>query len=143
MDLSISHVAQKMILAIGLVSAVIATVGAILYPYPVAFVVGVAMAFVINAAKVLLLKRAIVRLTTMDDVAKAKIYFQGQFFLRMVLTAGGLLVAVFLPDHVASLIGAAAGLFAYQIAMYIIRLFIPEAAITEPSTESSTTQEGE
>ena len=129
MDFSISNVANKMATGIIIVSIVIAVGGVFLYPYPVAFVVGVALATVTNVAKVFLLKRAIEKVSTMTDSNKAKIYFSGQYFFRMVLTGIMLLGAWALPDAVVSLVGAAVGLFAYMIAMHLLKFILPKEFI--------------
>ena len=135
-EFSIGSVVNKLITALICVSAVIA-IGGIVFYYisaesllgePVPFVVGVVFGLVSNIVKVLLLKRAVVRVTQITNVNSAKVYFATQYFLRMGITAAALLAAALLPDNFVSLIAAVLGVLAYPVAMHILRLFVPTDA---------------
>jgi len=140
MEFSIGAVANKIIVAIICISALIAVGGAVFFHASAAFSleeavpfgVGVAMAMCANIAKILLLKRAIIKVTDINSTPNAKVHFQVQYFLRLMLTAGVLLLAALLPDSVASLLGAEIGIFAHPLAMHIIRFFIPTDALMSP-----------
>lgn len=133
MDFSIGKVANKIILAIICISALIAISGVVFFGMNAAFptrdaapfVLGVALSMGVNIAKVLLLKRAIIKVSGMASANSAKIYFQVQSFLRILLTAAVFLLAALLPDNIISLWGALIGIFAHPLAMYAIRFFIP------------------
>lgn len=150
MEFSIGEVANKIIIVIICISALMAAGGAVFFgvntTFPlgdaVPFGVGVALTMCANIVKVLLLKRAIVKLAGMQDVGKAKIYFQVQYFLRMMLTAAALLLAALLPDSMVSLWGAAIGIFAHPLAMYVIRFFVPANEVMSLETPAPSETNG-
>lgn len=139
MELSIHAVTNRILCLLICISLLIAGGGALFLHMndtiaiaPLPFAIGVAFALASNIAKVLLLKRAIVKVTDISAVNSAKIYFQVQYFLRMLLTGGALLAAALLPESMVSLFGAAIGVFAHPIAMYLVRLFVPTASMPDP-----------
>jgi len=136
MEFSMDSVVNKLIVALVCVSAAIAAAGVAFYYFSAGqpsgeampFAVGVAFALVSNILKVLLLKRAITKVTQNDNVNSAKLYFSAQYFMRMALTGVALVAAALLPDGFVSLLGAAIGVFAHPIAMHILRFFVPTDA---------------
>jgi len=152
MELSIGVVANKIIVAIICISILIATGGVVFFyvsaAFPVGdgapFVVGVTLSMLANIAKVIMLKKAITRVMDINSTNSAKAYFQLQYVLRMLFTAGALLLAALLPDNIVSLVGAAAGVFAHPIAMHIVRFFLPkETTVTDPAVLEPTGKGGE
>jgi len=154
MELSMDSVVNKLIVMLICVSAVIAAGGAVFYYFStvplfgeaVPFAVGVAFALASNIIKVLLLKRAITKVTQNDNVNSAKIYFSVQYFLRMTMTGAALVAAALLPDSFVSLLGAAIGVFAHPIAMHILRFFVPSdaaMAVVTPSMPEVAEEGGE
>jgi hypothetical protein len=158
MDYSMDAVANKMILVIVGLSAVMSVFGFVIYMVisgnpesspvmgmllginnvpdvrtadAVPFAIGVSMVMCLNVAKVLLMKRAVNNAVKRDSVA-AKLYLQGQYFSRLVLTAGVLFLAGWLhtmvneagnPQYV-NFMGAFFGIFTFPVATYSMRFFL-------------------
>jgi|GEM_PF-830716 len=107
----------------------------------VPFAAGVLAAMCLNIAKVFLMKRAVNNAVKRDAVS-SKLYLQGQYFVRLVLTAGVLFVTGYLhgipnefgnPLYV-NFMGAFFGIFTFPIAAYSTRFFIKD----EPPVELET-----
>jgi hypothetical protein len=89
------------------------------------FAVGVAMAAGLNAVKVIWLKKTINKTVDMTTTKSAKLFFQLQYFLRIVFTAAVLLIAALAPDSIVNLLGVIIGILAYPVAMRFIKFFVP------------------
>jgi len=138
MDYSMDAVANKVIMVIAGLSFLIAVGGYIFYmmradaAYAFPFAAGVAMAMGVNIAKVLLMKNAVNNAVKREAVA-AKLYLQGQYFLRLTITGVVLFIAGWLhanmvtdagrPQYV-NFMGAFFGIFTFPIAMYSMRFFL-------------------
>lgn len=177
MDYSVDAIAGKLILVIAVISVAIAGAGYFVYVWltgnpdasiavfsimgvtqghaavadTIPFATGVLAAMGLNIAKVLLMKRAVAGAMKRDAIT-AKLYLQGQYFLRLVLTAAVLIAAGVLhgmrPDnvinpHYLNFMGTFFGIFSFPLAMYSMRLFIkdePKDIVLEESEEKSTVQ---
>lgn len=126
------NVAKKIMLATACVSVVIA-IACVLYfqfgpdanvGYAIPFVVGILIALCANLTKVILLKRSIISVTQMDVSGKASTMFQLKHFARLLLTAGVLLFAALMPEHIISLMGTVFGILAYPVALFFVRAYV-------------------
>jgi len=141
MEFSIDAVANKMILAIVGLSALVMVGGAVFFHMhsnfyingAIPFAVGVAMAMAVNVTKVIWLKKSITKTVDMDTPKIAKLFFQLQYFLRIVFTGVVLLIAALAPDNIVNLLGVIIGILTFPIAMRLMQFFIPKDAeiITE------------
>lgn len=96
---------------------------------PFAFGIGAVMC--LNIVKVVLMKRAVNNAVKRDSV-QAKLYLQGQYFMRLMLTAVVLFTAGWLhtvtngagnPLYV-NFMGTFFGIFTFPLAMYSMRFFL-------------------
>ena len=132
MEFTIDAVANKMILCIVGLSILVAIGGFVFFGLTQAsyesipFAVGVAMAMGLNILKVYWLKSSINRSVEIETPRSAGLFFQGQYFLRLLLTVGVLLAAAHLPDNIVNLIGAIVGMLTFPIAMRLMQLFVPK-----------------
>jgi len=109
------------------------------------FGMGVGAVMFLNIAKVLLMKRAVSNAVQRDAVS-AKLYLQGQYFTRLVLTAAVLFLVGWLhntqtneagnPQYI-NFFGAFFGIFTFPLAMYSMRFFMREALEDSPLPQSS------
>ena len=88
------------------------------------FALGALLGTAVSAGKVLLLDRAVDKAIAMEK-KKAGSYITLQHILRLVLTAGVLVLGAVVPAI--SLWGVAAGIFAYPISMYVLK-YSPHAS---------------
>ncbi|MCL2386096.1 MAG: hypothetical protein FWC89_00965 [Defluviitaleaceae bacterium] len=106
------------------------------------FFLGIAMAMSVNIAKVFLMKRAVSNAVKREAVA-AKLYLQGQYFLRLIITGIVLLVAGLLHPNTVNFMGTFFGILTFPVAMYSMRFFIRDdvkdnhSEILEASKDSS------
>lgn len=128
MEYSIETVSQRMILVIVGLSAIIVLGGVVFYSgsgfsavFP--FAVGVVMAMAVNVIKVLWLKKTVESAVDMEAGA-ARFHLQKQYFVRLVLTAGVFLVAVYAPDHIVNFMGTVFGIFTLPIATRSMQFFL-------------------
>jgi len=135
MEFSIDAVANKMILCIVGLSVLVALGGAAFFWYTqniyesAPFAVGVAMAMGLNIIKVIWLKKTINRAVDIEVPKSAGLFFQAQYFLRLVFTAAVLLASALLPDNIVNLVGAIIGTLTFPIAMRLIQLYIPKDVV--------------
>ena len=140
MEFTIDTVANKMIMVIITLSAIVATGGVVFFfvsnsfePIEaIPFIIGVTLAMSLNIAKVFLLKQAIIKTSDMSSPKSAGLTFQVRYFLRFLLTIVVLFTAALAPDNIISLWGALIGVFVHPIAVYAMRFFIPADTI-EPA----------
>ena len=127
MEFTIDSVANKMILVIIVLSALVAAGGAVFFlSYEaIPFAIGVAMAMGVNIAKVILLKQAIKKTVDIESSKSAKIFFQIRYFLRFALTVAVLFAAAIIPDNIVNLWGAVIGIFMHPLSVYAMRFFVP------------------
>jgi len=136
MEFTMDAVANKMILLIICLSALVMVGGAVFFHFhpsfyingAIPFAVGVAMAMVVNVTKVFWLKKTINKTVDMDAPKSAKLFFQLQYFLRIVFTGVVLLIAALVPDHIVNLLGVIIGILTFPIAMRLMQFFIPKDA---------------
>ncbi|MCL2056554.1 MAG: ATP synthase subunit I [Oscillospiraceae bacterium] len=121
--MGLSNTAKRMILLIGAVSAVFA-VGAVIYyrsTDALPFVIGLVMLAAVNVLKAVLLDKSVNRVSGMEE-KDGRNFMRGGYLLRLVITGAALLFAA-LSDAV-SIWGAVAGICTWQIAAYMLKLFI-------------------
>ena len=82
------------------------------------FITGVLLGAAVNAAKLLMLERAVRRAVNMDEQT-APGYVRHQYYIRYMLTGAGLLFAGFAPFI--DLWGTVAGILAMQVAALCIK----------------------
>ena len=118
-----SALSKKMIFTIGVASLVLIGAGGLFYrSYPaVPFAAGVLMTCALNAVKVIMLERAVVKAAEIGDISTGKSYIRGQYFLRFLLTGFVLAIAALAPDDIVSVWGAIAGIFTFQIAAFALK----------------------
>ena len=127
MESTLSKYASKMIIVIICVS-LLTIIGGAAYlrsMFAVDFGLGVVMACGLNIAKVLMLKHAVNRVTTMEHGVSG--YTGGMYLLRFLLTGAVLVAAHFIPF--VELLGAVFGLLAMPVASYALRFFIKDDGI--------------
>lgn len=146
MDFSMEAVANKIILMIVGLSALVVAGGVGFYMLrpvgstgsvsadAVPFAVGVAVAMCVNVAKILLMKKA-VRNAVERGASAAKLYLQGQYFTRLFLTLAVFLAAGWLHAYVqneagnpavVNFIGVAIGIFTLPVAMHLLHFFLKD-----------------
>ena len=120
---TVDKYAGKMIVVVIIASAIIIIVGAVfLQPsYILGFSLGVALAALLNIAKILSLAFTVRRATNMEP-SLASSFTSAMYLLRFLLTGAVLVLAHFLP--VVDLFGAAVGLLTMPVATYSINFFI-------------------
>ena len=143
MEFTIDAFANKMILCIIGLSVLVALGGGVFFHLhenfyateAVPFAVGVAMAMGLNITKVIWLKATINKTVDMDTPKAARLFYQAQYFLRLLFTAAVLLVAALAPDNMVSLVGAVIGILTFPATMRIIQFFVPpDAEILKPQS---------
>ena len=95
MDYTVDAVAKKVIQIVLFLSVVVAIGGIVFHRTPEAaipFVIGVAAAAALNVVKVMMQKKTVERAVNLG-ARSAQLHMQGQYFIRLLLTAGVLLVA--------------------------------------------------
>ena len=124
MESSLSKYASKMIIVIICASILMIIGGAVFLRSILAvdFGLGVIMACGLNIAKVLMLKHAVNRVTTMEHGVSG--YTGGMYLLRFLLTGAVLVAAHYIPF--VELLGAVLGLLAMPVASYTLRFFIKD-----------------
>jgi hypothetical protein len=176
MDYSMDAIANKMVMVIVGLSVIMALVGLVIYialsgnpeasrmagmlmgvnietvtpADAIPFAAGIGAVACLNIVKVFLMKRAVNNAVKRDAVS-AKLYLQGQYFLRLVLTAvvlfstGWLHTMVFEAEHLragnpqyVNFMGAFLAIFTFPIAMYSMRFFLKEALEDNALPESDT-----
>jgi len=133
MEFTIDAMANKMILIIVCLSALVVAGGAVFFYVSTAFYtneavpfgVGVLAAMGLNITKVIWLKSTINTTVDMNTPKAARYFYQFQYFLRLLLTAAVLLAAALLPDNVINLIGVVAGILTFPVTMRLMQFFIP------------------
>lgn len=139
MEFSIDAVANRLILLLFCLAALVAIGGALFFRSfdAVPFAVGAGIAGVANAIRVLWLKKVIQKSVEMDTSKAAGLIFQVHYFLRIVFTGLVLLVAQILPDNIVNLFAVIIGILTFPVAMRLIQFFIPPDApmSTEPPTQ--------
>jgi len=126
--MKLSDAAKKMLLALLCALPLLVGAGALFYrswaflPFAGGALLGTAL----SAAKVILLERTVRKMASIEDKEKAANYVRLQSLLRFLLTGLVLVLPAFairwgLPPGV--FWGAAAGVLAYQLAVYSMRLF--------------------
>ena len=131
MEYSIEAVSKKIILLIIILTVFVAIGGGVFYfinenllgAFP--FAVGAVIAMAVNIIKILLLKRTVENALNKEGTS-AKLYMQGQYFLRLVLTAGAFLLAVFAPDNIVNFMGTVIAIFTLPLATYGVKLFFKD-----------------
>ena len=135
MEYSIETVSKKMILVIAVLTILVAIGGGIFFWVNentneiLPFAMGAAIAMCINIIKVLWLKRTVEHSVNMEARA-AQLHVQSQYFIRLLLTGGALLLAVYLPDNIVNFMGAVFGIFTLPLATYSIR-FLFKGELTD------------
>jgi hypothetical protein len=141
MEFTMDAVANKMILLVICLSLALMVIGAaFFYFHPsfhingaLPFATGVAIGMAVNIVIIFWLKKAITKAVDMEVGGAAKVFFQFQYFLRIVFTGVALLAAALFPDSAVNLLGAVAGILMLPIAMRCMQSFIPnDAKITTP-----------
>ena len=150
MEFTIDAFANKMILCIVGLSVLVALGGGVFFHLhenfyvseAVPFAVGVAMAMGLNITKVIWLKATINKTVDMDTPKGAKLFFQAQYFLRLLFTAAVLLVAALAPDHIVNLLGAVIGILTFPVTMRLMQFFVPpDAEIIRPDPSGNPVQD--
>lgn len=171
MDYSMDAIAGKIVLVIVALSILVALGGSAVFMFlfddpslvltmimgvnvaagpadAVPFAQGVGAAMFLNIAKIVLMKRAVTGALKRDAVS-AKLYLQGQYFLRLVLTGVVLLGVGWLhgmpgeagnPQYV-NFMGTFFGILTFPLAMYSSRFFIKDIKDAPVELESSDEQE--
>ncbi|MCL2362182.1 MAG: hypothetical protein FWC73_10265 [Defluviitaleaceae bacterium] len=140
MESTLSKYANKMIIVIVCASLLMVVGGAVFLRsfLAVEFGFGILLACGLNIVKVLLLKRAVDKATTMEHGISA--YTGGMYMLRFLLTGVVLVAAYFLSGDEPLMVffGAALGLLAMPIASYALRFFIKdEGKVSVPVNDAN------
>ena len=133
MEFTIDSVANRMILVIICLSALVVVGGFIFFYVSTAFYVnetvpfgvGVLLAMAHNIIKVIWLKKTINAVVDMNTAKRAKYFYQFQYFLRLLLTAAVLVIALFIPDNIVNIFGVVVGILTFPITMRLMQFFIP------------------
>jgi len=150
MEFTVEAFANKMILCIVGLSVLVALGGGVFFQLhenfyvaeAVPFAVGVALAMGLNITKVVWLKATINKTVDMDTPKAAKLFYQGQYFLRLVLTAAVLLAAALAPDNIVNLLGVIIGILTFPLTMRLMHFFIPpDTEILRPPTSTNHVQD--
>lgn len=117
---NLSDIAKKMALIVCFLISVIIFIGILFLRSmeAVPFALGALTGGAVNIIKIILLDRTTKKVIQME-LQKAAIHVQIQHLLRLLITGAGLLFAALVPFI--SLWGAAIGVLAYQIAIYLIK----------------------
>lgn len=118
--MKLSNLARRMIYTIMLISLV-CILGSVAYYRSLAFipfVLGVLIGSAVSIAKVFLLERAVDKALTMDKI-KAGGYVGIQHVLRLLISGAALYLGAIVPQI--NLWGVAAGILAFQLAVYNIK----------------------
>ena len=138
MEYSIDAVANKMITVIVCLCLLIAG-GSYLFfrsvEETIPFAIGIAMACVLNCAKVYLMKKAVINATTKEANA-AQLHLQSTYFLRLILTVIILFAAGYFHANggYINLFGVVIGLLTFHVASYSMRYFLREQIIDDVIT---------
>jgi len=126
--MGLSDIAKKMLLAVGCALPLLVAGAAVWYrswaflPFACGALLGTAA----GAGKVLLLERAVKKISAMDDPAQAGNYARLQSLLRLAITGATLLIpaiAIRFGLPAGALWGAAAAVLVYQLAIYSMKFF--------------------
>lgn len=115
--MKLSNLAKRMIVAI-LIVTLVCLIGSVLYYRSLGFfpfLFGLVLGSGVSIAKVILLERAVDKALSMDK-ERAGTYVSIHHLFRLLLTGIALFIGAVVPQI--SLWGAAAGIFAYQVALY-------------------------
>ncbi|MCL1843604.1 MAG: hypothetical protein FWF79_07305 [Defluviitaleaceae bacterium] len=140
MEYSIDAVANKVIMMIIVLSALIVAGGFVFYianenvggAFP--FAAGVAMAMGLNITKVILMKFAVDAAMKRDAIS-SRLYLQGQYFVRLLIMLAVFVVAGLLHQNVTTetgspavvnLMGVVFGIFTMPVAMYSMNFFFKD-----------------
>ena len=124
-------VSKRMILVIVILSILISIGGGMFFFINdsavriLPFTMGALIGMIVNIIKVLWLKRTVEHAVTMEE-SKAKLHLQGQYFIRLVLTAGAFLLAVFTPDNIIDFMGTVFAIFTLPVATYSVKFFLKD-----------------
>lgn len=120
--MKISALAKKMILTICILLIILVAASIIYYRSLscLQFIFGALLGSAVSIIKVIILERAVDKALSMDEKSAGN-YVRLQHLLRLMLTGAALLIAALVPFI--SLWGAAAGIFAFQISVYILNFF--------------------
>ncbi|MGI6169445.1 MAG: ATP synthase subunit I [Christensenellales bacterium] len=118
--MKLSDHAKKMIRTICILLFILVVAGVVYYRSwsCLPFVFGALLGAAVSILKVLLLERAVDKALAMEEKAAGN-YVRLQHLLRLLLTAVVLVLAALVPAI--SLWGAAAGVFTFQISVYILK----------------------
>jgi len=128
--MSLSVTVKRMILVIGISSAVISLIAAGYYAFFSAepflaswlpFVIGVFLMGALNCLKVLMIKSTVSRALDMDSPGTARGFVSLQYLVRFLAT--GVILWVSHTAPFINLWGAVAGVFTFQIAAHSLRFF--------------------
>jgi len=148
MEFTIEAFANKMILCIVGLSVLVALGSGVFFHLhenfyiaeTVPFALGVALATGLNITKVIWLKASINKTVDMDTPKAAKLFYQAQYFLRLLLTAAVLLVAALVPF--VELMGTIIGILTFPITMRLMQFFVPpDVEILKPPTSTNHVQD--
>jgi len=113
---------QKMIQVIAVLALILCFGGLVFFrsAEAIPFALGVLLSCMLNAVKVILLERMVRKLSaSAASYQTYRVYVQ--FLLRFLLTAGTLLLAVFVPFI--SLLGAICGIFTLPLSAFAMKFF--------------------
>lgn len=142
MEYSVDAVAKKVIQIVLFLSVIVALGGLLFYRSAEAlpFAIGVGAAAALNIAKVFLQKKTVISAVELSS-RSAQLHMQGQYFFRLILTAGVLLVAGYMHANFdarfINLFGVAFGLPTLHVASYAIKFFIKDDPSVSLETSSS------
>lgn len=126
MDFNTADIRKKLMVIMSAAAVVMIAGGAAFHrsmPEILYFALGVILATGLNMVKLKMLERTAERLVSSDNDAVGKSFVGMQYLLRLVLTIGMFLAAVFVPFI--DLFGAVFGVFTLPISMHILRFFLP------------------
>jgi len=118
--MKLSYLAKRMIFTI-LIIALVCILGSAIYYRSldfIPFLLGVILGSVVSIAKVFLLERAVDKALSMEQ-KRAGNYVSIQHLLRLMLSGVVLFLGAIVPQI--SLWGVAAGIFAFQLAVYNVK----------------------
>lgn len=125
--MKISKTVWKMIVVMLVSALVLIIAGAIAslhFPLirPIAFALGVMLTSALNVLKTIWMERTAYAVANVEDQARAVNMIRIQYFIRFLLTAVVLVIAVYVPFI--DLWGAVAGIFTFHAARYALYFII-------------------
>jgi multisubunit Na+/H+ antiporter MnhE subunit len=117
----LNNLAKKMILTICALSLIFVVISAVYYRSIscLPFIFGVLIGTIVSVIKVMLLSKTVDKALSMEEKAASR-YVNQQHFLRLLLTAAALLLGALVS--VINLWGVVAGVFAFQISVYVMKI---------------------